>query len=172
MREWLTSKKTKHAIAALIVAVVAKAGFDLDVETVLALISPFLTAIASQGVADIGKETAKVYSASPQIEEAPSAIGFEGSNDDEEVDEIDVGRAYGWRRRDDDIDGLGLGARLPVDPTTPPHVQPIWIGDPISGPTTTWDSVIRARVTYTADSPVSMCFEAPGNSSRLPGDTV
>lgn len=59
----LASKKFLTAVVAFIVAVAGKFGFDLDEATVMALISPFLILIPGQGIADIGKEKAKVEAA-------------------------------------------------------------------------------------------------------------
>jgi len=39
--------------------IAGKAGFDLDQEMMLTIVSPFLTYIAGQAAADVGKEKAK-----------------------------------------------------------------------------------------------------------------
>jgi len=58
--ELLQSKKFQMAIVGFIVAIASKLGFtDLDDATLFAILSPFLTYIAGQGVADIGKEKVK-----------------------------------------------------------------------------------------------------------------
>ncbi len=54
------SKKFRAAIAGVIVALVAEVGLDLDTEQVIVVLAPILTYIGSQGLADIGKERAKV----------------------------------------------------------------------------------------------------------------
>lgn len=54
------SKKFLAAIAGLIVAIAAHAGFDLSQEDVLTILSPILAYIGGQGMADIGKEKAKI----------------------------------------------------------------------------------------------------------------
>ncbi len=50
------SKKFQMAIAGVIVAVAAEYGLELDTATILVILSPILTYIAGQGLADIGKE--------------------------------------------------------------------------------------------------------------------
>lgn len=55
----LKSKKFQAAVVGLIVAVAAKVGLDLDTEALLTVLSPILTYIAGQAMADIGKEKAK-----------------------------------------------------------------------------------------------------------------
>jgi hypothetical protein len=54
----LQSKKFQAAMAALIVAITAELAFNLDEQTVLTIISPILTYIGGQAIADIGKERA------------------------------------------------------------------------------------------------------------------
>jgi hypothetical protein len=56
----LQSKKFQAAIVGLIVAILGKAGFDVDDSTIMAIISPILAYIGGQAVADIGKEKAIV----------------------------------------------------------------------------------------------------------------
>lgn len=75
MKDLLNSKKFRAAIAATIVALCAKAGLDLDEGAVLAIISPLLTYIVGQGVADFGKARAQVIVDS--LEEAPRLAGDE-----------------------------------------------------------------------------------------------
>lgn len=41
-------------------ALLAHLGFDIDGGALLAILSPFLAAIGGQGIADIGKEKAKI----------------------------------------------------------------------------------------------------------------
>lgn len=57
--DMLTSKKFRAAIIAAVVAVLAKAGFNVDIEYVTLLVSPFLIYIFGQGMADFSKEKAK-----------------------------------------------------------------------------------------------------------------
>lgn len=54
------SKKFQAAIVAVIVAVAARAGFQLDAGMIGILISPFLVYIGGQAVADNGKEAATI----------------------------------------------------------------------------------------------------------------
>jgi hypothetical protein len=56
----LKSKKFQASLIGLIVALASKVGFDLDEQAVLTIVSPILTYIAGQAVADIGKEKAKI----------------------------------------------------------------------------------------------------------------
>ncbi len=56
------SKKFQAAIAGLLVALLAKQGLQLDDQAVLLILSPILTYIGAQGVADIGKEAEKAKS--------------------------------------------------------------------------------------------------------------
>lgn len=61
--EILSSKKFQAAIVGLVVAIAGEAGFDLDQATLLTIMSPLLTYIAGQAVADVGKEKAKAEAA-------------------------------------------------------------------------------------------------------------
>lgn len=56
----LKSKKFKAAIVGLVVALAGKVGLDLDEAALLTILSPILAYIAGQGLADIGKEKAKI----------------------------------------------------------------------------------------------------------------
>lgn len=56
----LRSKKFQAALVGVVVAALAHFGFDVAPDTVMALLAPILAFIAGQGVADIGKEKAKV----------------------------------------------------------------------------------------------------------------
>ena len=58
--EILKSKKFQAALAGVIVALAADQSLDLDTEQILLILSPILTYIAGQGLADIGKERAKI----------------------------------------------------------------------------------------------------------------
>lgn len=58
--ELLKSKKFQTAVISVIVMVAAKAGLDLDTENLLAIASPLIAYILGQGVADFGKERAKI----------------------------------------------------------------------------------------------------------------
>lgn len=66
MMALLTSKKFQAALVGLIVAIVAKVGLDLDEQALLTVLSPILTYIAGQAVADIGKEKAKAEASNGQ----------------------------------------------------------------------------------------------------------
>ena len=61
----LKSKKFQAALVSLVVVIAGKAGFNLDEAALLTIISPFLTYIAGQAVADVGKEKAKVEAKNP-----------------------------------------------------------------------------------------------------------
>lgn len=56
----LRSKKFQTSLVGVLVALLAHLGFDLDGTALLTVISPIIASIAGQGVADIGKEKAKV----------------------------------------------------------------------------------------------------------------
>ena len=62
MKELLGSKKFKMAVVGVVVAIAAKIGLNLDTEVVMLIVSPILAFIGAQGVADIGKEKARVES--------------------------------------------------------------------------------------------------------------
>ena len=55
----LTSKKAQAALAGMVVAIALRLGINVDVETVLTIISPIIAYIIGQGIADAGKEAAK-----------------------------------------------------------------------------------------------------------------
>lgn len=67
LRELLLSKKFIAAVAGVIVGLAAKKGLAWDTETVAVIISPLVAYVVGQGVADRGKEAAKV-SASAELE--------------------------------------------------------------------------------------------------------
>jgi uncharacterized membrane protein (DUF441 family) len=56
----IKSKKFQAAAVGVIVAIAGKAGLDLDEASLLTILSPILAYIAGQGLADIGKEKAKI----------------------------------------------------------------------------------------------------------------
>ncbi len=57
----LKSKKFQAALVSLVVMIAAKVGYpELDEAMILTFVSPFLTYIAGQAAADVGKERAKV----------------------------------------------------------------------------------------------------------------
>ena len=58
--EILRSKKFQAALIGLIVALVGEIGLNLDTEALITVLSPVLTYILGQAVADAGKERAKV----------------------------------------------------------------------------------------------------------------
>ncbi len=62
----LKSKKFQAALVSLVVMIAAKVGYpDLSQEMILTIVSPFLTYIAGQAAADVGKEKAKVEAKNP-----------------------------------------------------------------------------------------------------------
>ena len=61
----LKSKKFQAALVSLVVMIAGKAGFDFDQATMLTIVSPFLTYIAGQAVADVGKEKVKAEAKIP-----------------------------------------------------------------------------------------------------------
>ena len=60
MREFLRSKKAMTAIAAAIVAGAAKFGLDVTTDELMPILSPLMAYIVGQGIADHGKERAKI----------------------------------------------------------------------------------------------------------------
>jgi hypothetical protein len=60
LKTLLTSKKFLTAVLTVLLMVLAEFGFNLDIETALAIVSPLLAYILGQGIADNGKERAKV----------------------------------------------------------------------------------------------------------------
>ena len=57
------SKKALAAMAAVIVGLAAKLGFDISTDEILPILSPLMAYIVGQGIADHGKERAKVETA-------------------------------------------------------------------------------------------------------------
>ena len=60
VKEILASKKALAAIVAILVWVVGKAGLDLDAADLAPIVAVLMTYILGQGLADKGKEAAKV----------------------------------------------------------------------------------------------------------------
>ena len=58
----LKSKKFQASLVGLIVAMVGRIGLNLDEQALLTVLSPILTYIVGQAMADIGKEKAKASS--------------------------------------------------------------------------------------------------------------
>lgn len=61
----LSSKKALAAIAGVVVALVGKLGIDLDTDALVILITPIVAFVVGQGIADNGKEAAKVALGDP-----------------------------------------------------------------------------------------------------------
>ena len=57
------SKKALAAMAAVIVGLAAKLGFEISTDELLPILSPLMAYIVGQGIADHGKERAKVEAA-------------------------------------------------------------------------------------------------------------
>lgn len=60
LKDLLLSKKFVVALLACFAAVAARYGWEVDTQTIIAVVSPFLVYIGAQGWADSGKEKAKV----------------------------------------------------------------------------------------------------------------
>lgn len=60
LKEILKSKKAIATIAAVIVATAGKYGLGLDTESVMTIVGALSAYIVGQGIADHGKEAAKV----------------------------------------------------------------------------------------------------------------
>ena len=56
----LKSKKALTAIAGVIIAIAAKAGLDMSTDELMPILSPLMAYIVGQGIADHGKERAKI----------------------------------------------------------------------------------------------------------------
>ena len=69
----LSSKKFQATIAAVAVALLAKVGIDADNETILLIISPLVAYILGQGIADTGKERAKIIVKAMDADDANDA---------------------------------------------------------------------------------------------------
>lgn len=54
------SKKALTAIAGVIIAIAAKAGLDLSTDELMPILTPLMAYIVGQGIADHGKERAKI----------------------------------------------------------------------------------------------------------------
>ena len=61
----LSSKKALAAIAGVVVTLVGQLGIDLDTDALVVLITPIVAFVVGQGIADNGKEAAKVASGDP-----------------------------------------------------------------------------------------------------------
>ena len=63
MADLCKSKKALTAIAAVIIAGAAKIGWDVTTDELMPILSPLMAYIVGQGIADHGKERAKVETA-------------------------------------------------------------------------------------------------------------
>ena len=64
LKDLLTSKKFIVMVAALVVAIASKLGLDLDKDLVNQVLAMAAAYVVGQGIADHGKEAAKVFTAS------------------------------------------------------------------------------------------------------------
>ena len=62
-KSMLKSKKFIASLAGVIVSAVGTAGLQLPTDSVMAILSPIMAYILGQGVADAGKEKAKIEQA-------------------------------------------------------------------------------------------------------------
>ena len=60
LRGLLESKKAIAAIAATLVAILGKAGLEVSTEELMPILTPLMAYIVGQGIADHGKERAKI----------------------------------------------------------------------------------------------------------------
>lgn len=60
LKDMLGSKKAVAMIVGLIVSLVGRLGLELDPEALTAVLSPVLAYILGQGLADAGKEKARI----------------------------------------------------------------------------------------------------------------
>lgn len=76
LKALMGSKKFVAGIAGMIAAAIARVGYDLPAEDVALILSTLVAAIVSQGVADLGKEKARVEAkaSNPQGEPLPKHV--------------------------------------------------------------------------------------------------
>ena len=60
LRSMFTSKKFIASLAGVVVSLVGTIGIDLPADSIMAILSPLMAYIVGQGVADAGKEKAKI----------------------------------------------------------------------------------------------------------------
>ena len=60
LKNLFSSKKFVAAFIAVVVAVLAEFGLDIDPQTLMTILSPLMVYIVGQGIADHGKEKAKI----------------------------------------------------------------------------------------------------------------
>ena len=60
IKDLLTSKKAITAIASVFAGLVARIGFEIPAEDLVPILSPAMAYIVGQGIADHGKERAKI----------------------------------------------------------------------------------------------------------------
>lgn len=60
LKELLSSKKFVTALLSLVIVILGHFGIDLDLTSMMAIISPLLAFILGQGIADAGKEAVKI----------------------------------------------------------------------------------------------------------------
>lgn len=60
IRDLLASKKFLVSLVGVLVWALAKVGFSVDSDALLLVLSPFYAYVLAQGIADHGKEAAKV----------------------------------------------------------------------------------------------------------------
>ena len=60
LKDMLSSKKAIAMIVGLLVSIGGKYGLEIPTEELTAVLSPLLVYIAGQGIADIGKEKARI----------------------------------------------------------------------------------------------------------------
>ena len=77
IKEGATSKKLIAAVAGAITAAALKIGLDLPTADVVAIIAPVVAYIIGQGVADSGKEAAKVQAIAEVSRELPTNAAIE-----------------------------------------------------------------------------------------------
>jgi hypothetical protein len=64
IRELLKSKKFLVALAGMIAAALARAGWDISNETILAILTPLISFVIGQGISDFGKSAASIRASS------------------------------------------------------------------------------------------------------------
>ena len=69
IKDLLASKKFLVTLVAIIVAVGGKFGLDLNTETVISIVGPLMGFVLGQGLADFGKEKAKIEAGADRSDE-------------------------------------------------------------------------------------------------------
>lgn len=78
--EMLGSKKFVAGIVGVLVAGAARIGWHLDVDAIMAILSPLIAAILGQGVADLGKERAQIEGVNAMIAAESGPLSYQAGS--------------------------------------------------------------------------------------------